>query len=163
MPETRTLRGVVTNANKEGVKVGDRWYNYGRTYEGEPLGRDAVSRSVELVLVASKKDGKSYVRAAKLSNSSAPEKEAPEQTDPAPDGSILESAPPANGQAADTASAEALKYASDLAAKAGIATEDLESLVRLRFRKEWSAISRSEASSLIVFLGGFDRSKGRRS
>jgi len=160
-----TLVGLVEAVNKGGVKVGGTWYDYGRTFQGERLDSQAIGQEFEFALVESKKDGKSYLRAVKTTAESAPESSAPEAC--ASGTAIIQ---PAEQAAADngahpagaTASPEALKYAEDLALKLGISSEDLAAIVKLRFQKEWDALAKHEASLLIVFLGGYNRSGQKR-
>lgn len=167
MADRKTVRHPVERVNADGVKVDGTWHNYGRTFTGQRLTKDAVGKEYELSLVHSAKDGKWVIQAispvkaastAKSANGAAArapvEPPAPEeseagelQDDPAPE--------PSSDEDGRSASAEALKYAEDLALKEGWTSEELSDLAVKRFKKPFASLSPREASKLIEFFGGY--------
>jgi hypothetical protein len=179
-PKTKTVTGPVEAANRGGVKIADAWHNYGRTFRGERLGKDAVGKRMVLILVWSTQDAKWFIRSvtaaaepkgdvpAKGASSKAP---APARETRETEGGLLASeAEPGSSNGSESsddecrlATPEALKYAEDLALKEGWTNEELASLVSRRFGKPFSELAPGEASKLIVFFGGYQLSGNRAS
>src|SRR5262245_8728252 len=149
-PKTKTVSGPVEAANRGGVKIADAWHNYGRTFRGERLGKDAVGKWMALILVWSSQDAKWFIRSVTATaepKAGGPAKSAPSKAPtPAretrePEGGLLESEPePGSSNGSESsddegrlATPEALKYGEDLALKEGWTNEELASLVSRRF------------------------------
>jgi hypothetical protein len=139
-----TLVLAIEGANRDGLKAGGQWFNYGTTFKGDKLTREAVGRTAKITLVDAQ-DGKRYVRAVELEAAKA-------AVEPVAETDVIELAPTAP---ADAPSPQALAYAQDLAKQAGLADEEVAEIVRLRFKKEPGAVSKGECSLLITFLGGY--------
>lgn len=165
---TRAHTVVVDRVNQNGVKAGETWFNYGRTFKGERLTPEAIGLEVTMTLVQSK-DGNEYVRSI---DKIGPKAAAPAQEDlssEAESGAEAEGACPPTAEEAKvpqkgTASPEALIYAEDLSRKwkyGAISSEDLEQLCQIAFKKAFSALAPEETSKLIEFFGGYKRSGTR--
>jgi len=146
---TRPVTVVVDRVKPDGLKVGETWFNYGRTFKGERLTAEAVGLEVTMTLVQSK-DGKEYVRSIDKIASQA---DAPADEEESSEADVAEETV--------TASPEALTYAEDLTRKRQISSEELEQLCRIAFKKAFNALASDEASKLIEFFGGYKRS-GKR-
>jgi len=147
---------AIEAVNRRGLKAGGTWYDYGTTFEGEKLTAEAVGRTAKLTLVEAK-DGKKYVRSIELRAAAPKPAAAQRELDSVASVPVEESAP----VRADGPSLRALAYGQDLVQKAGLSTEELAEIVRLRFKKELGEIDKGEFSLLITFLGGYQPERKR--
>jgi len=143
----KTIRGVVEAVNRDGFKIG------------------GACVDIEAIFVHSTREDKWFVRS--VSKAAKPAvKPTAVKPQPKTDGEAdflsqdVADPPaeePANPDDGSLASPEALKYAEDLALKEGWTSEDLEILAVKRFGKSFEKLSGQEASRLIVFFGGYQR------
>ena len=162
----RSVKGTIEATNGRGIKLGGSWYDYVPGFKGERLDKESVGQEIELALVDSTtKKGKLAIQAFEVcgtilgetgDDGDAPEEPEVEESDAQPE------SPDAKPSEA-AASEKTLKYAKDLAAKAGLSEEDVETILQARFHKSFDALTQSEASRTIVFFGGYTPDRGRSS
>ena len=160
----RSVKGTIEAVNGRGIKLGGSWYDYVPGFKGERLDKESVGQEIELALVEStKKKGKLFIQALEVCGTilgeTGDDGDAPEEPE------IDESEPKAEAQEANpseaAASEKTLKYAQDLAEKAGLSEEDVENILQARFHKSFDALTQGEASRTIVFFGGYLPKPGR--
>jgi hypothetical protein len=151
---TSTLTGVLADANRQGILLQgqSRWINYGKTYQGNPLSKDDIGRSVELVLIHAKSG--SYVRSIRILENAPPAQRPVLEHPP-----VLVASPRASGP---PASANQIAFVHSLRLPRGLTEEDLEGLAVSRFKRGFRALSASEMSQVITFLGGYQKRHDRR-
>jgi|GEM_PF-3738744 len=161
--ERRTVTVTVEKVNRGGLLAEEIWHNYGRIFKGEPIPKDAVGTRVELTEVYSEKEDKWYIASFRVLSDESPAEPVAAEADDEPEVDATASdAKPGEGQAPRPAKPEALKYAEDLALKAGISSETLEQIVQLRFGKAFGSLTVREASQTIEFFDGYRRTGGNR-
>jgi hypothetical protein len=151
---TSTQAGVLADANRQGIVLQgqSRWINYGTTFQGTPVSKDDIGRPVELVLIHAKSG--SYVRSIRILENAPPAQRPVVEHSP-----ILVAAPRASGPPAHP---NQIAFVHSLRTARGLSEEDLEGLALSRFKKGFRALSASEVSQVITFLGGYPRRHDRR-
>ena len=160
----RSVKGTIEAVNGRGIKLGGSWYDYVPGFKGERLDKESVGQEIELALVEStKKKGKLFIQALEVCGTilgeTGDEGETPEE--PEVEESEAETETPKANPSDAPASEKTLKYAKDLAEKAGLSEEDVENILQARFHKSFDALTQSEASRTIVFFGGYTPDRGR--
>lgn len=150
----RTLAAVLEDANRQGVKLQGHplWVDYGKTFQGTPVSKDDIGKSVELVLIHAISG--SYVRSIRIVEV-APPVQVPVQEHPP----LLAAPPKASGP---KASANQIAFVHSLRVPRGLSEENLEGLALARFKKGFLALSESEMSQVITFLGGYQKRHDRK-
>lgn len=141
-----SVKGTIEAVNDRGIKLGGSWYDYVPGFKDERLDKESVGQETELALVEStKKKGKLLIQALQVCGAIIGETgDDGETPEPAPEETVAQTAPPA--------SEKARKYAQDLAEKAGLSEEDVETILRARFRKSFGDLTQREASKTIDFF-----------
>lgn len=168
----KVLKGVsIESANRNGLKTGGVWYDYGKVFKGEkPDPQEAVGSVLDLQLVESKSDkrkkhGEStwFIEAIlACSKPSAPAPAAAEASPPQEASGQAEilpgtaETPPPAAVPHEPASEGQLRYAKDLWRKLEMSDAALNSICRLRFQgRELAQLTKDEMRQFMIpFLGG---------
>jgi hypothetical protein len=161
----KSVKGVVEKVNPRGIKVGGTWYNFDDSFEGDRPGWGIVGQEVDLALTPPK-DGRPCIAAFEVCGEIVGN---PEGGDEPAEGTQAEGASPGDSsgetppKADESATPNQVRYVESLLKETGLATDDLDQLSQIRFKKSFADLTKREASQTIGYLGGGDsRSRARR-